>query len=705
MSGLQLSCRRFAPIGAKVLCLGALAGSLLIAGFAPGVASATVGTPTTMVDLGHASTYAVLSGASVGNTVSAPNTPHTTLRGDLGVSVNSQPTGFPPGIVTGVTEVGTTAAIQAHTDLVSAYDNVSHRTGGTPVAADLATLVLGPGLYTNGAAVTNSGTVTLDAGNDPNAVFVFQIGGALTMAASARVTLINGANPSRVFWQVVGAGNIGATAKFAGTLMAFDAIGMGAGTEVNGRELALNGAVSLNDNEVYSAPPVVAIAGGSTATTNDATPTISGTTDVAAPGLVTVTIAGQTLTATPANGAWSVTSALLGNGTHPVVASVVDGAGNPGSATQQLTVDTVPPVVTIDGGPSVTTNNPTATIAGTSDVAPGTVVRLTVDSQSLTALVQPGGTWNVNPTALSDGTRTIIASVSDPAGNESTRSQVLTVSTAPPAVTITGGANALTSNATPDIAGTANVAPGTAVTVVLADQTVSGLVQGGGGWSVRAARLSDGPHRVLMLVSDAAGNWATMAQTLTVDTVAPLVRITGGANAATDRAAPTIAGTSDAAPGTIITVSIAGQTITTLLQANRTWNVTARTVREGRWSVVASAPDPAGNVGRARQVLTVATGARLKVSLSAARFRAARGKHVQMRFVLNGAAKVTLTVLRGKTVIAKLSTTLRKAGRGSLTWNGKIKRLLAARGVYKITVQALSPAGASAHATATVRIT
>ena len=49
------------------------------------------------------------------------------------------------------------------------------------------------------------------------------------------------------------------------------------------------------------------------------------------------------------------------------------------------------PIVTIDGGPSVTTNDPTPTIAGTSDVAPGTVVRVTVDSRTLTALVQPGG--------------------------------------------------------------------------------------------------------------------------------------------------------------------------------------------------------------------------------------------------------------------------------------------------------------------------
>src|SRR6202043_3240407 len=172
------------------------------------------------------------------------------------------------------------------------------------------------------------------------------------------------------------------------------------------------------------------------------------------------------------------------------------------------------------------------------------------------------------PTALTDGTRAVTASVTDPAGNASTRSQALTVDTAAPAVTIAGGANALTKHATPDISGTANVAPGTTVTVTLADQTLTGLVQGGGAWSVTAAALSDGPHRVVMSVSDAAGNRASYTQTLTVDTVSPFVAITGGATSTTNNLSPTIAGTTDAAPGTTVTVSVAGQTMTTLVQAN-----------------------------------------------------------------------------------------------------------------------------------------
>jgi hypothetical protein len=602
MSRARSSARRLAVRSA------ALAGTLLLTGFCAAVPSA-VAAATPSVDLGQAATYAVLSGASVGNTVNAIGAPHTTLRGDLGVKAAAQPTGFPPGVVTGAVEVGSTAAAEAHADLVTAYTEVAARPGGAVLAGALAGATIAPGLHTVTGAVSNTGTVTLDAGGNPAAVFVFQINGAIALAAGSHVVLAGGAQASRVFWQVNGAGAIGANADFAGTLMAMDAVAVGNGSVVNGRAFARNGALTLDANEFYSAPPVVAIAGGASAYTTDTTPTIGGTTDVEAPGLVTVTIAGQTLTATPSGGAWSVTSAILPNGAYPVVATVVDGAGNTGSASQGLTVDTVLPVVTLDGGASVTTSDSTPTIAGTSDAAVGTIIRVSVDAQALRALVHAGGTWNIRAAALTDGTRAVTASVMDLAGNEGTDSQSLIVDTAAPAVTITGGAGNLTNDPTPSIAGTAAVAAGTIVTVTLADETLTGPVDAGGAWSLTASSLSDGPHRVVMSVSDAAENTSSFTQTLTVDTVSPLVAIAGGATATTSDVTPTIVGTSNAAPGTTVTVQIADQTMTTLLQADGTWNATPTIVGAGAWGVVASAPDPAGNVGSATQTLTIAAAA------------------------------------------------------------------------------------------------
>jgi hypothetical protein len=87
--------------------------------------------------------------------------------------------------------------------------------------------------------------------------------------------------------------------------------------------------------------------------------------------------------------------------------------------------------------------------------------------------------------------------------------------------------------------------------------------------------------------------------------VAPIVTIAGGATATTTDLDPTITGSSNAAPGTTVTVSIKGQTITTLLQADGTWNATPSRVGDGSWPIVASDSDPAGNLGSARQILTV----------------------------------------------------------------------------------------------------
>ena len=168
----------------RSLGVGGLVGGLLIAGFGPALQSA-VAASTTTVNLGQASTYAVLSGASVGNTVNAAGAPYTTLRGDLGVNAAATPTGFPPGVVTGATRIGTTAG-PAYADLTAAYNEVAGRAGGTAIAGDLAGVALTPGLYSSAGALSDTGTLTLNGGGDPNAVFVFQVGGRSTWLPALR---------------------------------------------------------------------------------------------------------------------------------------------------------------------------------------------------------------------------------------------------------------------------------------------------------------------------------------------------------------------------------------------------------------------------------------------------------------------------------------------------------------------------------------
>ena len=562
------------------------------------------------IDLGRAAPFAVLAGASVGNTATGPV---TVVRGDLGVfDAGGAVTGFPPGLVRGTQHTsGATAVVNAHTDLLAAYTAAANRPSNFALAPDMLGLTLFPGVHTYAGAVANTGTVTLDGGNNTNAVFIFQIGAAFSAAASSHVVLRNGARAKNVFWQVNGARAIGANADFAGTMMTAAAIGVGADSLVNGRALAETGAITTNSNQFYSGPPAVTISGGATVITPDNTPTISGTTTVDTPALVNVTIGAQTLSAAvQADGTWSITAAILVNNTYSVIAAATDPVGNIGTATQSLTVDITPPVVTINGGAVRVTNDPTPTIIGTSDVGTGTLVTVTINGQPLTALVQSDATWNVTPPALVDGSATVVVTVHDLAGNLGSATQTLLIDLTAPVVTIIGGATALTRYATPTLTGTAI---GGGVTVSIDGLGVPGVSQVGSGWTstfpLDRAPLSGGNHYIVVTDTgtDAVGNKAVVTQTLTVDATLPTIAVTHGASYATNNQTPTISGTTDAAAGSVVTVTIGGGTsMSATVQVNGTWNSTPSTsLVPGIYGVVATVADSAGNIGTATQSLTI----------------------------------------------------------------------------------------------------
>ena len=163
------------------------------------------------IDLGRAAPFAVLAGASIGNTATGPI---TVVRGDVGVlAAAGLVTGFPPGLVTGTLYgSGATDVVNSHADLVAAYADAVSRPSDFALAGDLIGLTLHPGVHANVGAVANTGTVTLDGDGDANSVFIFQVNGALAMAAGSKVILTNGTQATNVFWQVEGAGAIGAGA-------------------------------------------------------------------------------------------------------------------------------------------------------------------------------------------------------------------------------------------------------------------------------------------------------------------------------------------------------------------------------------------------------------------------------------------------------------------------------------------------------------
>ncbi|MCW2765967.1 MAG: hypothetical protein JWO11_1926 [Nocardioides sp.] len=480
---------------------------------APAVALAAA---ATFVDLGTAATYSILAGTSVANTGAG-----TVLAGDLGLSPSGTITGFPPGTLAGTIHDKDAAAETAQSDRADAYAAAAAQTGGTAFAGDQAGVTFHPGVHTTAAAFSNTGTMTLDADGDSNAVFVFQIGAALSSAAASKVVLTDGALANNVYWQVVGAISLGAGAKYVGTFLGAGAIAFGDGASLKGRALT-PGSVAVTNSPFTVAKddltaPAVTIDGGATRSTNDTTPTISGTTDEPVGRAVTVSVAGQTLTTTVgAGGGWGVSATALSSGPHDVVASVTDASQNTGTATQVLTVDVAAPIVTINGGATRATKDTTPLISGTADAPSGAAVTVTVGGQTLTTSVGAGGTWSVGAATLTEAAHSVVASVDDAAQNTGSATQILTVDVTVPVVTIDGGATRSTNDTSPWTYGTTAEQAGTTVRVTVGGQTLTATVLAGGTWGVSATTLPEGAHTVVASITDAAQNRGTATQTLTI---------------------------------------------------------------------------------------------------------------------------------------------------------------------------------------------
>jgi hypothetical protein len=96
----------------------------------------------------------------------------------------------------------------------------------------------------------SSGSVTLNAEGNPNAVFIFQIGSTLITGSNTSVSLINGAQACNVFWQVGSSATLGTGTRFVGTVMASASITANTAATIHGRLLAQTAAVTLEDNTI-----------------------------------------------------------------------------------------------------------------------------------------------------------------------------------------------------------------------------------------------------------------------------------------------------------------------------------------------------------------------------------------------------------------------------------------------------------------------
>lgn len=196
--------------------------------------------------LGSAQAFGVLAGSTV------TNTGPTTISGSVGVWPGTAITGFyPPGTITnGTFHSGDAVAQQAQADSLTAFNTLASMAPTTILTGtDLGSLTLTPGVYFFASSAFLTGTLTLDAQGDPDALFVFQMGTTLISASSSSVLTINGADDCNVYWKVGRAATLGTDSAFQGNIIAEDSITMNTRASlIGGRAFALNGAVTLDSN-------------------------------------------------------------------------------------------------------------------------------------------------------------------------------------------------------------------------------------------------------------------------------------------------------------------------------------------------------------------------------------------------------------------------------------------------------------------------
>ncbi|EYT43711.1 bacterial Ig-like domain family protein, partial [Acinetobacter sp. 478810] len=269
----------------------------------------------------------------------------------------------------------------------------------------------------------------------------------------------------------------------------------------------------------------------------------------------------------------------LTDGPHTITVTATDAAGNVGTDTGVVTVDTAAPSV-----PVIDPVNGTDPITGTAE--PGSTVTVTYpDGSTASVVAGPDGTWTVPNPGLNDGD-TVTAVTEDPAGNTSGPATAV-VDAVAPTVALN---DVLTNDSTPELTGTVN--DPTATVVVNVDGTDYPAVNNGDGtWTLAdntLPALTDGPHTITVTATDAAGNAGTDTGVVTVDTAAPN---TGSVNFAIDSVtADNVINASEAsgnvtvtgvlknvpadAANTVVTVVINGQTYTATVDSTAgTWTV------------------------------------------------------------------------------------------------------------------------------------
>jgi hypothetical protein len=397
--------------------------------------------------------------------------------------------------------------------------------------------------------------------------------------------------------------------------------------------------------------------------------------------LATLSINGQPVTV---NGQAFTTTITLTEGNNSIVLEATDRAGNKGTATINVTLDSTPPVAPLLEALPAITNNPVATLRGSAE-AGSRVVLYIGDVSSGQTVADQSGLFSFPNITLTEGMNTFTAVSLDLAGNTSQISESVNVT-----LDTKAPATAITTPADKAILNTQMVTVSGGIDDPTAQVTVNGLpAQGSGGiWTLEGFTLQEGNNSLLVEARDPAGNKGSASATVVLDTIPPVVTVTAPVDGLyTNLVQVTVIGTVNEEVASV-TINGVAASVSLASPAKSTFTGTL-TLTEGTNSIVVTAVDKAGNSASTTAAVTLDTIAPQLAVIGPA--DGALLSNGQITFGGSAAEPVTSVQVNGTTVQADAN-------------GGYTLPVTLAEGSNSLSVTAIDRAGNSSTSTITVNL-
>jgi Bacterial Ig-like domain len=358
-------------------------------------------------------------------------------------------------------------------------------------------------------------------------------------------------------------------------------------TDVAGNQTSASRVFSVD-----ATPPLLSIDSGPSNATNVSTPSFGFTAEA---GATTECSIDQGSAAYLPCGSPYAPAAPLPEGRSTFRVQATDAAGNVTTATRSFTVDTLPPSLSLDSGPSGPTNDNTPSFGFTAEAR--ATVECSVDDGTP---VYGSCTSSSSHTAaaLADGSYVFHVRATDAAGNPTSASRAFSVDTVDPAVGVTSSPT-ITSDSTPSFAFTAEARATVQCSIDHGTPAFTSCTSP----FTPAAPLPDGSYTFRVRATDSAGNQASDSQAFTVDSAAPSLTIDSGPPPATNDSAPSFGFTAEA--GATVQCSVDQGTLAFAPCTSPFTPATA--LSDGTYTFSVRATDRAANVASETRTFTIDT--------------------------------------------------------------------------------------------------